>query len=611
MSDFFAILVLAFIFRKEIIEFWQGLVRAWHVTQQTCYRTTALLLWPRFDDGRDWNKPLRNLLPVSSYGIQGGARYAECGEVARAGAFSALGLPLGQFIDSTRAVFLLGNGPWLRHASDGHIFLCAPTGSGKATDFLIPALLAPWDTGSWFVLDVKGGQLAVVTHPARNTGGRRAYYINLFRRHTDILGEPVGCNPMRGLDPASPDFGIQCDGIASDIIEPTGGDAHWTHGSHPLLAGVIAYFRKYMPVTLHNLIAVRTAIAAGFAAPQVFAKLIDDAMATRDPIIKERLARFANVGLDDREARGIISTVLAQTHFMISSEAIIESLKGNFSFATLRSEPGASVFVVVPAEYLKDLRKWMRLLCGSALRELMAKPQGQPVNFLVDEMPELGAMASLQSVVRVGRALGIRGIFAAQDLSQLKRVYGEEWHSFLANTGIHVFQAPRDPFTLDYLSKECGFKTIEGVTVSEGASNGVSGGSGYSINYDPKDKHLTRLLKSLVERTVYKGKGVGIGGLSTSINEGWSSGTNNSTSTSQQRREFLLPQELKLLQKNQQLIFSAGVPHPILAVRRPYWEIKALAGSYFPDPHYTGPLPPTYRPAQPAVCNLRITSRNV
>src|SRR5262249_4620071 len=153
---------------------------------------------------------------------------------------------------------------------------------------------------------------------------------------------------------------------------------------------------------LQNLIAVRTAIASFFAAPKVFAAMIDEAMDTGDPIITERLARFANALDEDRELRGIVSTVLTQTQFMIASEAMIESLKGDFSLRTLRQEPGAVVFVIAPAEYLKELRKWLRLICGSALRELMSETSGTTVNFLVDEMPELGAMPAFQSVVRVG-----------------------------------------------------------------------------------------------------------------------------------------------------------------------------------------------------------------
>ena len=516
---------------------------------------------PPFLDYRDWsfvkNRPQKN-----HHGVFGGARFADVGEIARGNAFSQTGIPIARALDVEKEEFKSSWAPWLRHDTDGHLMLCAPSGAGKATDTLIPALLAPCDTGNWLIIDPKG-QLAAVTKPARTAIGftppyeaaeiplnRKSYYLNPFGLFTDRLGQSIGFNPMENLNPDNVAYGADCDALAAAIVWETGGDAHWSSSALVLISGLIMYFRKYAPVDEQNLVSVRSAVAAP---PNVFSRVISSAMATGDILIIERLSRFVGMTDDDREAKGILSTAKTQTAF-IGNEAIRYSLKakgGGFQFSKLRAEKGCSVFVILPGEYLDTCGKWFRLVVGAALRELMANPHGEKVTFLMDEFAQLGKLSAIETAVALGRGYNLRMWPVLQNLTQLKNLYGDNWETFLANTATQIYYAPRDQFTAEYLSKKCGQQTIKVVSKSENEISKLQEEQGFS-------------------------------GISFSTND--------------QGVPLLRPEEVQGIHPTKALVFWSKVSKPILAHRMPYWEITGIGKSYYRDPYFSGHEPSGFKP---------------
>lgn len=291
----------------------------------------------------------------------------------------------------------------ISYTGDSHLITIAPSRSGKARDVLIPALLSP-QLGSAIVVDAKG-QLAAVTARQRQSGGRRVYSLNPFGTFTDRLGAPVPYNPMSTLNPESPSFGADCDGLAQAIIWPTGSDTHWTDSAQQLVSGLVMYFAKYGEPDMRNFVTVRGVIGGP---PSLFKAAIDEAMKSGDILIMERLSRFAELTDDDREARSILSVAKTQTAF-IGNEAIRASLKGSgFNFAELREGSDATAFLILPGEYLHTCGKWFRLVVGSALRELMQNAKGNPVLFLLDEFAQLGRMEVMETAIALSAGYGIR-----------------------------------------------------------------------------------------------------------------------------------------------------------------------------------------------------------
>jgi len=140
----------------------------------------------------------------------------------------------------------------LVYASPSHLITIAPTGSGKARDTLIPALLSD-GIGSAVVIDPKG-QLAAVTAAVRMSMGRKVYCLNPFGLHADRLPPATGFNPMASLDPTSAGFGVDCDSIATAAHTwDRAGDSHWNDSSVQLVSGIVMHLAKYGEPDMRNL----------------------------------------------------------------------------------------------------------------------------------------------------------------------------------------------------------------------------------------------------------------------------------------------------------------------------------------------------------------------
>ena len=85
---------------------------------------------------------MRSIPCCSFFGSLGSARWANHGDILRAGLFGEKGVVLGKF-----------NNSYLRHDGAEHVLCFAPTRSGKGVGLVIPTLLT-WP-GSAVVHDIK------------------------------------------------------------------------------------------------------------------------------------------------------------------------------------------------------------------------------------------------------------------------------------------------------------------------------------------------------------------------------------------------------------------------------------------------------------------------
>ncbi len=89
----------------------------------------------------------------------------------------------------------------------------------------------------------------------------------------------------------------------------------------------------------------------------------------------------------------MISTAQGSTELFESPELRSATEISSFTFESLKDEV-ASVFIIVPPEYLEAYRPFLRMMTGLATVAMTrnnAKPK-HPVLFLLDELPALGYM---------------------------------------------------------------------------------------------------------------------------------------------------------------------------------------------------------------------------
>jgi type IV secretion system protein VirD4 len=174
-------------------------------------------------------------------------------------------------------------------------------------------------------------------------------------------------------------------------------------------------------------------------------------------------------------------------------------------------------------------------MIASALLTL-ERTRGQPeerVLFLLDEFGHLGRMHPVQRDIGLAGGFGVTFWLIVQDLSQLRSTYPETWPTFLANVDVLQAFGINDWDTAEYISKMTGEGTIH--VESEHHSRGVSGGP-----------HGQSQL--VVSRT-----------------------------RSEQGRPLLLPDEVRRLPREAELLFVKGGA-PLLAERLTYLQDREFAG---------------------------------
>jgi type IV secretion system protein VirD4 len=427
---------------------------------------------------------------------------------------------------------------------EGHITLVAPTGSGKARDILIPALLEY--QGSSVIFD-HDGALASVTAPYRQRIGQRIFLLNPFNVEQDYVGQftHVGFNPLSTLNPADPSFGVDCDRLAEAIVLHEGGSEgkHWTDSARQLVSGVIMMLAVYARPEKRNLVSAHEYISG----PEFFA-FARHAVQTKHPGIVGRLGRFTAKGASENNELGsIVSTAITQCAF-INNDSIAASLRATgpeLRFADLRTIP-TTVYLILPMDYFATCSKWVRLLISSAIADLLHYVRGpQQLMFLLDEFKIIGNMSILADLMGIGRGYKITLYPVLQDLGQLSEMQPKLWKSYLANSRAQIFLANDEETTTKYISERCG------LTQQRYETGSVSAGL-----LSPKGDAAENV--------------------------------NLSMSYGRELRPLLYPLEISSMGGREMLVIGQNLG-VIRAGRKSYLEMAECRGKYGPHPRYDAP----------------------
>lgn len=454
--------------------------------------------------------------------VLGNAGFATDEECKRGELFTGKGLRLA-FTQS---------GQVLRYAGDRHLLTLGPSGSGKARDSIVSAILDVGQVTLW-VNDVKS-QLLHICHKARLRVGPVLALapFGLDSRLVKAGVRGVRYNPMALLkDDAM--LSVRCEKIAEGLT-PEGDEKNnfWNIRSKGLLTGLMMSVVCHGEPEDRNLLAISNVLCG-----DLFGYCRSIVALTTNPYIKAHLGPFAAKGAEDqRTIQDTVATAQANTQF-IRNEMIGPSLlASDFTFRQLREKP-SSFFLVLPADAPLDLcRQFYRLLLSSAFSELLSEEclGMTKVLFVIDEAASLGRMKVLEQAVTIARGYGVQLWTVWTDLSVMRSLYSDRYRSLLANAGIKLVFPTDDTATADEISRMSG--QAEVVTQSHSVHVGLDG-----------------------EPSVTGG-------------------------ANQHARALLLPHEVSQLPGDELLIFATSM-NVIRAKRKPYW--KTHPGKFCPDPFET------------------------
>ena len=349
---------------------------------------------------------------------------------------------------------------------DRHVLLCAGNRAGKGVSLIIPNLHL-YD-GSVIAIDPKG-ELAQLTYNHRKAKGQNCYALDPF----GVSGMPKArFNPLDEIDTDSPNAVDDAASLAEAlVITPPGTkDPHWTESARELIRALILLVLTFGPRE-RELIAVRQLITLdgpdfhGAGSPENKRKILFRMMqdCAQFPVVRRTGSAFE--AIEDRELSGIFSTARSQTQFLDSphmQEVLAAGSKPQFRLRDLKAKK-TTIYLCLPASRMSEFARWLRLVINLALisfeRENDIKPD-VPVLVVMDEFPVLGHMQSVQNAAGQIAGFRVKLWVVLQDLTQIQRLYGKGWETFIGNTGVRMFFGNVDMTTCEYVSRNLGMRTM-------------------------------------------------------------------------------------------------------------------------------------------------------
>jgi type IV secretion system protein VirD4 len=448
-------------------------------------------------------------------GLYGRARFANRKDIKAEGLDAPRGILLGRL-----------DGEFLKLPGYEFVLLAAPTRTGKGVGFVIPNLLTY--EGSVVVHDIKGENYNLTSEFRRRYMGAEVVYWNPFSENS------LRWNPLHYIS-SDPKFRVTgLTALAADIYPPNPKDPFWNDSAKNLFVGLALMVLETpaLPKTFGEIL--RQGSGKGQAIGDYLKHIIDLRAASSMPL-SETCTDYLNRFLNNSETvlKGVLSSFIAPLAIW-GNPIIDKATSGNdFDFRDLRKRKIA-LYVHVPAGEVKQAGFILNLFFSQLINENVKQlPEENPelkhqCLLLLDEATAMGKVEILAKGVGFMAGYNMRLAIIIQDKTQLESTYGkEDAHNILSNMGAVVYFTPSDIKEAEEYSKMIGTDTVRGG----------------SLQYS----------------------NVGIMNAKSSRSE----------TTQAASRALMLPQELRQMPKDQELIVRSGIP-----------VIKADKISYFKDPYF-------------------------
>jgi type IV secretion system protein VirD4 len=461
--------------------------------------------------------------------LHGSARFATLGEIRASGLTGDKGLIVGKLGKS----FLVLPGQLF-------VMLAAPTRSGKDVGVVIPNMLHY--PGSVVVNDIKG-ELFEKTAGFRKKCGQAVYRFAPFQEES----RSHRYNPL-GYVRNDPRYRVADLLSVGQVLYPNDGQATGSEGffndqARNLFLGLGLYLldTPELPRTIGQLLRVSSSV--GKPLKEYLQELIGERQQGDRPLESdtlEALSRF--LSNPDNTLGSILSTFNAP--LTVFADPLVDAaMSGNdFLLTDLRRRP-MSIYIEIPAKRLKDARLLLNLFFTQVVYlntdELPEKNPSLKVECLLvmNEFTALGRVSILAESIGYIAGYGLRLLTVIQSMSQLAGVYGDKHaRNFATNHALRILYAPQEQADAKEYSEMLGTLTEKSLSRSRNVSHGVRGG-----------------------------------------------GSSQGTSTSDQRRMLMLPQELRELGADREIVMYEKCK-PVLADKIKYYEDPAFTARLLPPP---------------------------
>ncbi|OXI95163.1 MULTISPECIES: type IV secretory system conjugative DNA transfer family protein [Burkholderia] len=432
-------------------------------------------------------------------------------------------------------------GRYLRFAGQQFVLLAAPARSGKGVGIVIPNLLSYSD--SVVVLDIKQENFRL-TAGFRRAHGHAVYLFNPFAED----GRTHRYNPLSVI--ADGMFRVGDILAIGHVLYPAGGhDEFWKDQARNLLLGLVLLLCDWRearragtsgvpdyPITMGEVL--RQSSGNGLPVKTYLNRMLIQHRQYLSRACIDALNRF--LANDDKVLASILATFNAPLTIWANPIVDAATSANDFDLRDVRRRK-MSVYLGVTPDHLSEAAILMNLMF-SQLVNLNTKELAEDnpalkyqCLLLLDEMTAIGKIQIIARAVAYMAGYNLRLLSIVQSDSQLESVYGRaDARTIVTNHAMQILFAPREQKDANAYSEMLGTRTERSRTTSR--SNGMFGArSGASESF------------------------------------------------SDQRRALMLPQEIKELDRDKEIILLENT-RPILADRICYWRDRAFTSRLMAAP---------------------------
>jgi len=429
--------------------------------------------------------------------LHGSAKFANAADVRKTGLMGTTGIIVGK-----------SQGRFLQFPGQQFVMLAAPTRSGKGVSFVIPNLLN-WPQ-SCVVLDIKLENF-LLTSKFREMHGQAVYLFNPFAED----GLTHRWNPLDGIS-RHDNFRVgDLLTLAGSLYpsHPGDRDAFWADSARNLFLGLALMVMESageLPLTMGEIL--RQSSGKGRGLKEYLTERINARAAegkAYSPDCLDALNRFLSA--TDNTLANIVNSFNAPLAQFANPLIDAATSASDFDLSRVRDDR-MTIYLGIQPNRLADasllLNVFFSQLIHANTKELPSQDR-HPLQCLLilDEFPALGKIGVLASANAFIAGYGLRLLTVIQSVAQLESVYGRnDARTLLTNHAMQVLFTPREQQDATAYSEMLGYYTVKSTSTGR------------------------------------------------SVSRGFGSGGSNSENVSDQRRALLLPQELRELPDDEQII---------------------------------------------------------
>ncbi len=322
----------------------------------------------------------------------------------------------------------------LTYAGDGHLMTVAPTGAGKGVGVIIPALLTY--PGSVIVTDIKGENYQVTARYRREMGQQVVVLDPFGMVTTKEKGDKL--NPFDLFKVPGSDTESDAEMIAAQLAvgHEFSSDHYWEDTGRGLVAGLVADVATSCSPERRNLCTLREMLYNDDL-DYTLAVALDTRKQTMSPLARDEFVAYLAAPSD--KTRPCIRTTATTFVKCLGSSAVARCLeRSTFNLCDLLNNKPMTIYLVLPPEKLLSHRGLLRLWVVTLMTVVMRRTRlpKQRTLFLLDEASQLGSLDLLPQAVSLLRGYGLQVWTFWQDLSQLMKLYPNNWEAIVNNAAV-------------------------------------------------------------------------------------------------------------------------------------------------------------------------------